>query len=64
MSASIKLLYIEEAWRLAIAKGRSYNKLDMMAFANKIQTQTQLSLKLLYSGFVPRSDKKHKCTIV
>ena len=40
MSASIKLLYIEEAWRLAIAKGWSY-KLNMIVFANKIQTQTR-----------------------
>ena len=46
MSACIKLLSIEEAWRLEIVKGRSY-KLNMMAFANKIQSQTQLSLKLL-----------------
>ena len=46
MSAYIKLLSIEEAWQLEIAKGRSY-KLNMMAFANKIQSQTQLSLKLL-----------------
>ena len=31
---------------MEIVKGRSY-KLNMMAFANKIQSQTQLSLKLL-----------------
>ena len=31
---------------MEITKGLSY-KLNMMAFANKIQSQTQLSLKLL-----------------
>ena len=50
--------YLEEAWWLAIAKGLSY-KLNMMAFANKIQNQTQLSLKLGYY----LSDQKHNCIV-